>query len=178
MSRKVADLSEFWSGQKYIQLLDPNTLACPDWEDILTQLADSKAYVDFNQGVDIRLMTEKKAEMLKKVKVEAIHMAYDRYQDKQVIERKFREFKDVTGWKRRKVRVFVLCNFDTTLEMDLDRIMFLRSLDFTPYVMLYNKRSIPRGHIMNKVARWCNRAGLFWKYETFADYLAHEKETH
>ena len=29
---KVADLSQFWRGQKHIKLLDPNLLACPDWE--------------------------------------------------------------------------------------------------------------------------------------------------
>lgn len=65
-SYKVADLKEFWNGQKYIELLDPNTLACEDWKDILWQLANSGAYVDFNQGVDIRLMTEKKAEIIQK----------------------------------------------------------------------------------------------------------------
>ena len=62
-SCKVADLSEFWNGQKNIQLFDPNTLACKEWKSILQQLIDSKAYVDFNQGVDIRLMTEEKAQM-------------------------------------------------------------------------------------------------------------------
>ena len=37
-SHKVADLSEFWNGQKYISLCDPNVLACRDWKDILQQL--------------------------------------------------------------------------------------------------------------------------------------------
>lgn len=59
-SRKFANLSEFWHGQKNIVLLDPNTIACPEWEDILQQLIDSDAWVDFSQGVDIRFMTDKK----------------------------------------------------------------------------------------------------------------------
>ena len=37
-SYKVADLNEFWNGQKYIQLFDPNTLACKDWKDILPMI--------------------------------------------------------------------------------------------------------------------------------------------
>lgn len=57
-SYKVADLSEFWRGQRNIALLDPNPIACPEWRDILQQLIDSGSWVDFTQGVDIRLMTE------------------------------------------------------------------------------------------------------------------------
>ena len=178
VSRKVADLSEFWSGQKYIQLMDPNLLACRDWQDCLTQLVESKAYVDFNQGLDVRLLTTEKTELLRKVRIKAVHFAYDRHQDKPVIEKHFRQLKEMTGWKRGKVRVFVLCNYDTVFTQDLDRIMFLRSLDFTPYVMLYDKANLPRGHILYKLSRWCNHPSLFWKYETFDDYLAHEKETH
>ena len=33
-SVKVADLSEFWNGQKNIVLLDPNMFACRDWKDL------------------------------------------------------------------------------------------------------------------------------------------------
>lgn len=50
-SVKVADLSEFWNGQKRIQLCDPNTFACKDWKEIVQQLIDSGAEVDFNQGL-------------------------------------------------------------------------------------------------------------------------------
>lgn len=78
---KVADLSEFWRGQKNIVLLDPNPLACREWKDIFQQLIDSKAWVDFSQGIDIRIMTEEKAEMLKRIKVKMVHFAFDRYQD-------------------------------------------------------------------------------------------------
>lgn len=174
-SHKVADLSEFWNGQKYIQLFDPNTLACPDWKDILQQLADSKAYVDFNQGVDIRLMTEEKAEMLKKIKVKHVHFAYDRYQDKKFIEPKFRTFREVTGWGRAKVSVYVLCGYDTTMEQNLDRIYFLRSLDFNPYVMLYNKEHIPKGHELRRLQRWCNNKIIFWSCPTFDEYMKNPK---
>lgn len=63
---KVADLSEFWRGQKNIMLCDPNLIACPEWKELIQQLVDSKAMVNINQGIDIRLMTEEKAEMIKK----------------------------------------------------------------------------------------------------------------
>lgn len=171
-SVKVADLSEFWNGQKYIQLFDPNTLACRDWKDILTQLAESKAWVDFNQGVDIRLMTAEKAEYLRRIKIKHVHFAYDRYQDKDIVEPKLRTFRDVTKWGRKKVSVYVLCNFDTTMEQNLHRIYFLRSLDFNPYVMLYDKEHIPKGHELRRLQRWCNNKIIFWTVPTFEEYIA------
>lgn len=169
-SYKVADLSEFWNGQKHIQLFDPNTLACKEWRDILQQLIDSGASVDFNQGVDIRLLTDEKIELLKQIKLENIHFAYDRYEDKAFIEPKFRKVKELTGWGRALVTVYVLTNFNTTIEQDLDRIMFLRSLDFRPYVMRYDKEHIKRGSEINKLARYCNsKYGFIWKY-TYDEY--------
>lgn len=138
-SQKVADLSEFWHGQKNIVLLDPNTIACPEWEDILQQLIDSNAWVDFSQGVDIRLMTDKKAEMIKRIKVENIHFAWDRYEDKNKIIPKFRMFKELTGWDYRKMTVYVLTGYNTTIEQDLERIYALRDLGYSPYVMIYDK---------------------------------------
>lgn len=170
-SHKVADLSEFWKGQKNIQLMDPNTLACPDWEDILNQLAESKANVDFNQGVDIRLMTESKLNAFMKVKTKHVHFAFDRYQDKDIIMPRLKLFKDKTGWNRAKVTVYILTNFDTTIEQDLERIMFCKQLNFQPYIMRYDKEHIPRGALINSLARYVNTKQIFWKCDTFDQYL-------
>ena len=169
-SRKVADLSEFWNGQKNIVLCDPNILACRQWKDLLQQLIDSKAWVDINQGLDIRLMTPEKAEMLKQLKIKSLHFAWDRYQDKDIILPKFKMFKDITGIDYRKLIVYVLCNFDTTIEQDLERIYTLRELGYLPYVMLYNKDSIPKGHELRDLARWVNNKFIFAKCETFDEY--------
>lgn len=170
-SRKVADLSEFWSGQKNIVLCDPNILACKQWKDLLQQLIDSKAWVDFNQGLDIRLMTKEKAEMLKKIKTKNIHFAWDRYEDKDKILPKFKMFKEITQINYRKLGVYVLCNFDTTLEQDLDRIYTLRDLGYNPYVMLYDKEHIPKGDTLRKLQRWVNNRIIFRTVDTFDDYL-------
>lgn len=169
-SRKVADLSEFWRGQKNIVICDPNILACPEWRDLLQQLIDSGAFVDFNQGLDIRLMTAEKAEMIARIKTKNIHFAWDRYGDIDVIVPKFREFKEITGIDCRKLGVYVLCGYDTTLEQDLERIYTLRDIGYSPYVMLYNKDAIPRGHMLRKLMRWCNNRIIFGKVKNFFDY--------
>ena len=169
-SRKVADLSEFWNGQKNIVLCDPNILACKQWKDLLQQLIDSKAWIDINQGLDIRLMTEEKAEMIKQMKVKELHFAWDRYQDKDIILPKLKMFKEHTKLDIRKLIVYVLCNYDTTIEQDLERIYTLRDMGYWAYVMLYDKESIPRGHDLRKMARWCNNRFIFAKCKRFEDY--------
>lgn len=169
-SRKVADLSEFWRGQKNIVLCDPNILACRQWKDLLQQLIDSKAWIDINQGLDIRLMTVEKAEMIKQMKVKELHFAWDRYEDKEIIIPKFKMFKEVTGIDIRKLIVYVLCNYNTTIEQDLERIYTLRELGYWAYVMLYNKESIPKGHDYRRMARWVNNRFVFAKCNTFEEY--------
>ena len=169
-SYKVADLSEFWRGQRNIVLLDPNPIACPEWQDILQQLIDSGSWVDFTQGVDIRLMTEEKALMIKGIKTKNIHFAWDRYEDKDSIIPKLRMFKEVTGYDFRKLTVYVLCNFNTTIEQDLERIYTLRDLGYNPFVMLYNKEDIPKNHKLRQLQRWVNNRIVFNSCKRFEDF--------
>ena len=173
---KVADLSEFWSGQKNIVLSDPNILACRECKELLQQLIDSGAWVDFNQGLDIRLMTEEKAEMFKLLKVKNLHFAWDRFEDKEKIVPKFKMFKEITQIDFRKLGVFVLCNFDTTLGQDLERINLLRDMGYNPFVMLYNKEGLPKKHIMRKLQGWVNNRILFNTYHSFDEYLSSKRK--
>lgn len=168
-SVKVADLSEFWRGQKNIILCDPNILACKDHPELLNQLIDSKAKVQFNQGLDIRLITDKNLELLKQIKLDKIHFAFDRWQDKDIIEPRLRKFVEKTGFNRGKgrVSVFILTNFDTTIEQDLYRIQLCRELNISPYPMIYDKEHADP--IYKKLQRWCNNF-VFWKVPTFEEY--------
>ena len=166
----VAPLSEFWNGQKYIKLLDPNPIAAPEWKSNMQQLIDSKAYVDFTQGVDIRMMTEEKAEYLRKIKVKAVHFAWDRYGDKDMILPKFEAFQKITGWNRSKLIVYVLTNYNTTLEQDLERVYTLRALGYSPDVRIYEKYNLPEGHILRKLQRYVNSQPIFFTTNRFEDY--------
>jgi hypothetical protein len=170
-SYKVADLNEFWSGQKNIVLCDPNILACKDWEELLQQLIDSKAWVDFNQGLDIRMMTKKKAEMLSKIKIKEIHFAWDRYEDKDKVLPKFEMFSKIKYKGKNPDHtaiVYTLVNFDTTLEQDLERIYTLRKMGYWAYVMIYDKEHA--APIYKDLARWVNNRFVFAKCERFEDY--------
>lgn len=169
-SVKVADLSEFWRGQKNIELCDPNTLACKDWKDILSQLVESKSKVDFNQGLDIRFMNKEKAEMLNEIKIKAIHFAWDRFEDKDIICPRFEEYRKISKVNQHNLQVFVLCNFNTTHEQDLYRVEWLKNHGFAPYVTIYNKPSLPKGHITRQLQRYVNMRAIFWSIDSFENY--------
>lgn len=170
VSRKVADLSEFWNGQKNIVLLDPNMFACPEWKDMSQQLIESNAYIDFSQGCDIRVMTDEKAEYLKKMKIKQIHFAWDRYEDKNMIIPKFGKFKEITGWDKRKMTVYILCGFNSTFEQDLERVYTLRNLGYSPYVMIYDKYKLKKKDPLKRLQRWVNSRFAFAACERFEDY--------
>lgn len=172
-SYKVADLDEFWKGQSEICLCDPNLLASTDHMDLLQQLVDTKAKVDFNQGLDVRMITDRNLELLRQVKLKAIHFAYDRYQDKKIVEPRLKAFKEATGYGRSKVLVYILCNYDTTLEQDLERIAYVRSLDFAPYVTVYDLAHADP--IYKKLQRWCNNYYIFWAEPDFYKYQKYKK---
>ena len=168
-SHKVANLSEFWNGHKKIVLCDPNILACRDHMELLQQLVDSHAKVNFNQGLDIRLINDHNLELLRQIRLESIHLAFDRWQDKDIIEPRLRAFKEKTGYDRHKgsVMVYILVNYDTTIEQDLYRIQLCRELNLSPYPMIYDKQHADP--IYKRMQRWCNNR-IFWKVPTFEEY--------
>lgn len=166
-SRKVADLSEFWDGQRNVTIMDPNILACKDRETLLAQLVDSRAYVDFNQGLDIRLVEEAVADLLERMRVKRIHFAWDN--PKEDLEPFFKWFSDRYKRKdRRGKAVYVLTNFGSTQEEDLHRIYTLRRLEYDPFVMVYNKKEAPVE--TRRLQRWCNNRAIFGAVPDFRDY--------
>ena len=167
-SRQVADLSEFWDGQREIKLLDPNLLACPDHERLLLQLADSHAYVDFSQGLDIRLTTPDNVALLNRVRTKAIHFAWDNPDIDLTPD--FRRFLELTAIKNvRKRKVYVLTNYGSTHEQDLYRVAILRGMGYDPYVMVYDRPSAPP--ITRQLQRWVNNKRIFHTVPSFAGYI-------
>lgn len=167
-SIKVADLSEFWSGQKKIVLLDPNILACREHPDLLQQLIDSKAWVDINQGLDIRLTNEQNIELLNRIKIKEIHFAWDNAEDD--LKPYFAQYKALAKHKPHGHygTVYCLTNFGSTMEENLYRIYTLRDLDYDPYVMVYDKPNAPKE--IKDLQRWCNNKFIFRSCERFEDY--------
>ena len=166
-SKKVANLENFWRGQKYIKLLDPNLLACPDWKELMQQLIDSKAWVDFTQGLDIRLMTAEKADMIQQCKKKMLHFAWDNPEDELTFE-KLKEYRKAFSLPDDKCKVYVLTNFNSTHEQDLERVYRLRDIGYDPFVMVYEKWNAPKE--TRRLQRWCNNKVIFRAEPDFAKY--------
>lgn len=171
-AHKVADLSEFWNGQKNIVLLDPNIIACAEWKELLQQLIDSKARVDFNQGLDIRLMTQEKAEMISKIRIRAIHFAWDRIEDEDIVKPRFVQFRKFSTISPHNLQVYVLCGDRSRdlLPADIHRVQWLKENGFAPYVMIYDKEHLPKHSELRKFQRYVNNRFIFWKCKSFDEY--------
>lgn len=167
-SKKVSDLPEWNHSQSHINLFDPNILACKDHPDLLQQLIDSKAYVDFNQGLDIRLTNEQNIALINQVKVKEIHFAWDNAKDN--LKPFFEGYKRYAKHKPHGQygTVYCLTNFGSTMEENLYRIYTLRDLGYNPYVMIYDKPNAPKE--IKKLQRWVNNKFVFRKCERFEDY--------
>ena len=147
--------------------MDANLLACPDWERLLKQRAESGAVVDFTQGLDIRLITPEKIAVLNKVRTKMLHFAWD-YPEDDLIPY-FKRFAELTFVKDyRKRRVYVLTNYGSTQEQDLYRIYILREMGYDPYVMIYEKPSAPPE--TRKLQRWTNNKRFFHAVPDFKDF--------
>lgn len=167
-SYKVADLSEFWRGQKNIVLLDPNLLACPERLDLISQLAQSGAEVNFTQGLDARFVTKQIAEALCKVKIKYVHFAFDFMENEKKILDGLRTFKEANNLDDRKIIVYMLTNYNTTIKQDLYRIDATRRVGCSPDVRIYRKSTAPQ--ILRDLQRWCNNRFLY-RSTSFADYV-------
>ena len=59
---------------------------------------------------------------------------------------------------------------DTTFEQDLERVYILRDLGYNPYVMIYNKQDVPKGHALRRLQRWVNARAAFRTVKKFEDF--------
>lgn len=165
-SVKVANVDEFWCGQKEIRILDPNITACSEKRDLMRQYAETGAVLDFTQGLDIRLINSDDIEDINHMRLRTLHFAWDN--PKENLEPKFMEF--AKGFRRKSNigMVYCLVNFNSTMEENLYRIYTLRDLGFDPYVMVYNKPSAPKE--IKRLQRWCNNKIIFKSCKKFEDY--------
>lgn len=173
-SYKVADLSQFWNGQGTIVLSDPNILACKDSVELLTQLKNSGSLIEFNQGLDARLITEETAALLAKMRLKIPHFAMDTMRSVEPASRGIRLYVDAYKkerghWNWRDARVFMITNYDTTHEQDMERIKAIQDLECQPCVMIYNKPSAPT--ITRRLQRWTQNTYFYSATKSFDEFL-------
>ena len=165
MIRRAADLTDLWDGKaKKVTLLDNNILALPEhFFRVCKQAKDNKIRIDFNQGIDHRLLTKEICKELKSIRHEEYRLAYDHPSYKKTVTKAIGMLKEV-GINR--CMWYVLVGFDTTFEEDLERLNFLRDNNQNVYIQRFNKTP-DRKYI--PLARWGNQRHIFqaMTYEQF-----------
>lgn len=177
---KHSQLSEFYdASRKKVCLLDDNFFGCSDWNPLLLELKATNKPFKFKQGMDERILTKEKCELLFSCKYDSDpYFAFDNIDDYQLIEEKLKILRQTTD---KQCIFYVLCGFDRKGKYDSDfwrkdifdtfeRIKLLMKYKCLPYIMRFEKyqESPYRGMYIN-LARWCNQFSFF-KKKSFREF--------
>ena len=157
---------------KYIKLLDNNFFAFPGWREKLEILKNYNQPIDFNQGIDIRTLTEEQAAALQGIKIKNIHCAFDNYKDKKTVVRGLERL--IKYVKPYKITVYVLVGYeaDHITKTDVERVEICRDFDVNPFAMGYidfNNPKHKRSKEVKDFCRYVNRKQIF-KTTTWEEY--------
>lgn len=107
----IEDLERYiYPEYKRIILWDNNFFAVPNWKKTFIQLLDIGLPVDFNQGIDARLIDDEKASMIADLKTPLIRTAFDNIDQKRALTNAV-EILSKSGIRRRKIFIYTLYNF-------------------------------------------------------------------
>jgi len=171
MLKPNCDIYEFYDSRfNHIVLLDNNILGLPDhFEKIAQQIIDNDLTVDFNQGLDIRLINNTNAKILSDLRVKPEYrFAFDNPKDEKIITKK------IGLLKKYNIRgmFYVLVGFNTTLDQDLHRIKVLNDLKQRAYIMRYE--SVNGKQPYTDLAHWVNGG----QFQTTMDFQTYRKVRH
>lgn len=189
--KKVSEhssLNEFMDvSRKKICLLDDNFLGCPSWKNMLLELQNTGKPFQFKQGLDERLLTNEKCEILFKSKYDGDYIfAFDNVEDYELIESKLKLIREYTD---KIPKFYTFCGFDRENKWDLDfwkndlwdlwrRIELLMKNNALPYIMRFNRyeESPYRGTYIN-LAAWCNQPNAF-KKKSYREFVEYQQNRH
>lgn len=148
-------LRQLWDGKsKLITLYDNNILALPEhFESICKQSIEHNLALDFNQGLDHRLLTPEIVKLLKAISHKEYHFAFDYPSYLKSVDRAI-DLLQNEGINR--CIWYVLVGFNTTFQEDLDRLNHLRERNQNAYVQRYK-----RDRMYIPLARWANQHHIF-----------------
>jgi hypothetical protein len=162
--RVVGDLLDLWDGKtKDVVILDNNILALPEhFKMISKQAKANKIRLDFNQGLDHRLLTQDIVNDMKSISHIEYRFAYDHPSYLPTVSK---AIDLLQANKINRCSWYVLVGFNTTFEQDMERLEYLRSRNQNAYVQRYKTVKAEKKYIA--LARWVNQHHIFqamtWK---------------
>jgi radical SAM superfamily enzyme YgiQ (UPF0313 family) len=161
LPRVVGDLLDLWDGKsEEVTIMDNNILCLPDhFETIAKQAIERKLIVDFNQGLDIRLLDKDTVKLLDKLRHKSdIRFAWDNMSDEAEVVRGIKLMRKYT---KKRCMFYVLVGFNTTIKEDLYRLNKIKKMKQRAYVMRY--RTTKGSGIYADIASWANMQRYFMK---------------
>lgn len=152
-----------------IRLLDGNILGDKDWFFKITDwVIDNNLKIDFNQGLDIRLLDDDVAKRLSELKLwrDGVSFAWDFMEIEDDVMKGLDLLEKYGIDITHKTSFFILTNYNTTHEEDLYRCKKLRERGTNAYVMRYNMNG---DYFTNRLARWANNRRFYWSFP-FEEY--------
>ena len=180
-----SSVSEFIDDSRpYICLLDDNIFACKDWKKVFDELNNTQKRFQFKQGMDERLLTPEKCEVLFKKSnwIGDFTFSFDNIKDEKIIEEKLKLIREYLP-SNKAPKFYLFCGFNHDnpdkysnefWQHDIirlfERIKILFKYSCIPYVMRYKDYELSpfKGTYIN-LARWCNQPNFVKKltYEEF-----------
>ena len=158
---KVGDIYDIWDGKsKELFIMDNNILAMPEhFKVVATQLRKEKLRVDFNQGLDHRLLTDELwGELTSLRHIREIRFAFDDIAYKKTVVKALDLMKK-NGLRDWQTRWYVYVGEKDTLETVYERLIILKSYKQHAYLMRDKKvYGDPRWIAM---ATWTSFQGAF-----------------
>lgn len=169
--RIVGDLLDLWDNKtRDIIVLDNNILALPEHFALVCQQAiENKIRIDFNQGLDHRLLTSETAILLQKTSHKEYKFAFDHPSYLPKVDRAITMLQDV-GINR--CTWYVLVGFNTTFDEDLWRCNYLKNRGQNAFVQRYETCYEKTQYSL--LARWVNQHHIFQTY-TWDKFINHPK---
>lgn len=152
-----------------IVFMDNNVLACEHGLEQIRDMIGQNVRVDFNQGLDARLITDEVAEMLAGLKwIRFIRMSADTDAMLDVVLGVIRKL-EKHGVKPYKVFVYVLVQDVESAER---RCIALREIGAEPFAQPYRDFATNTEPPLEwrRLARWVNDKAIFKRARRFADY--------
>lgn len=155
-----------------IIFLDNNILASSFGLAEIEYLADSNYRIDFNQGLDARLVDDNVAKLLVKVKwLKYIRFSCDTKSMLDIVL-KSAELLKKYGYQK-DIFVYVL---GIEVEDTLYRLNELKKYNLVPFMQPYRDGNKPVSSTLKRIARWCNQRWAFKSCE-YDDYNDNKKAT-
>lgn len=168
MIKKVFDVDKIVRHKK-VKFLDNNILAYFGHEEILQELVDKKIKCCFNQGLDIRLITERNSKLLSNIRYLGDYFfSFDAYSYKKIIEERVRLLSWCSDWK---IKFFIYVSPNMPIWETIRRVLWVREHRFLPFLMrdlsIWNS---DYSNFYSDLAAWCNQPHMF-KTKNFYDFL-------